>query len=737
MPSSTQVNLISFKLDISLADQLNNYLNYLLSSGGVLQSTEALSLINTIPQVGISDTMNILKKLSGVISEPISFSSNNFEGGLYPIKNTTVEVSSTSYNINIPVIPNLPPNSAVVAISWSNTTSFSNETTLSNIISVSVSNKGVDQSVSNLTSPIVLTWNMSNIINPPNMTLKCSYWNYTSLSWKSDGCNITIISNMLICECTHMTDFVVKFERIIEMNKNLFENAGNVYSLEGLEKYKNYYIFYGCYFFIMVVITYGLHKLDIKNSEQYYKSLIHNFDIIKFKKEIPNFYIDKCYLNKDNDLWDYDEYHEYQLKKYKIINELKKSFNENLYLNDIITILVDEELDKHHNNLIEITTETDTEKSKLNKSIYNNIYTIINLWWKRLLYHHNYLSIFFKYDPQSPRIFRIFFIFIIISHTLFMTALLYGYSHDMSGQLDKSSIIESVVLSVITSLINVPFINFITKVIGTVGKEEFKWRYPFIYRELHKMIIFEEVYYQSKNKNNNTSIEINNKEDNFITSFIIEYLCKNCYKNKNKMKDLSKDELFEYRINNEIVKISNIPLDTKWWYSFNIPFHTLYSLSSFIGFLLYLIWTINYLLLFSSSTQSNVEIQILQSFGISQILSIILITPITLLFTLLFTWGYHKYIKKTSFASNILPLYYHSDPFVNNKSIGLTVRLSKSLFLQSIASSSIHQPSDERIIAPIKGLVASLLNDKSTNNVNKEYYEKVIKYHKHINSLNK
>ena len=103
-------------------------------------------------------------------------------------------------------------------------------------------------------------------------------------------------------------------------------------------------------------------------------------------------------------------------------------------------------------------------------------------------------------------------------------------------------------------------------------------------------------------------------------------------------------------------------------------------------------------------------------------------TPITLLLTLIFTWGYHKYIKKTSFISNIIPLYFHSDPFVNNKSFGLTVRLTKSLFLKSIAESSINQPTDPRIIAPPKGLIAQLLKEELSDYIDKEYYEKIVKY---------
>jgi hypothetical protein len=360
----------------ALANQMNDYLNNLLLSDKILPPTQALAVINNIPSIGVSDTLNILKKIGGVISEPVIFSSASFEGKLAPIKNTTIQVSSNAYNISVPLIPNLPPNSAMVAISWSNTTSFSNETTLSNIMSVSVSNKGVDQSIKNLTTPIVLVWSISDIKIPPNMTLTCSYWNYTSKSWDSDGCNITI-NNNIECSCNHLTDFVARFERIAKMNENLFKNAGNVYSLEGLIKYQNYYIFYGVYFIIMILIGICLQQLDIKNSKQYLKSLKHNFDIIKFKKEINNFYIDKCKMHDKID--DFDDYNQYISHKHRLIRKIYNKINSHKNKQELIKLIdlfIDEELDnKHHGiNTEDKQLSSDSNKNKKQESYERYIY---------------------------------------------------------------------------------------------------------------------------------------------------------------------------------------------------------------------------------------------------------------------------------------------------------------------------------------------------------------------------
>jgi hypothetical protein len=610
-------------------------------------------------------------------------------------------------------------------------------------MSVSVSNKGSNTNIANLTTPLILSWNIKNITTPPNMTLKCSYWNYTDNSWHSDGCIVLSTSNDLIqCSCDHMTDFVTRFERVAEMNKNIFMNAGNVYSLDGLTRYRNYYIFYGVYFFIIIITAIFLQQLDIKNSKQYLLSLKNNFDILTFKKQIKKFYIDKCYLynnyitdtsqssdtndnmsTEENDT--YNDYIKYiNIISKKIYNNYENPFNyDENDIKEIIKILVSDEISENKRNR-ELRNITNHEKNE------NSIWLLIKLWWKRLLYQHNYFSVFFKYDPQSPRIYRIFFIFTLISHTLFMSALLYGYMNNTSvngSSVDPATPIETLVLSVITSLINVPVLNFAMSALLQAGKSEFTWRYPFIYRELQKIVIFEEEYSKIKNdKSSNTSInnEINNDDDgNIIINILTQYIFQYCFKKKEKITESNINENIIKRINTELIKIENIPQKYRWYYSKYLPFHTLRSTITFFGCLGYLLWTINYLLLFSSNIQPSIQENILKSFGISQLFSIFLIHPMTLLLTLLFSWVYNKYIKKST--EKYKPLYFYSDPFTTEKSLGLTTNLSKSLFVTSIALSSINQPTDDRIIAPAQGLIAQL-TELNLNQNSIDYYDKII-----------
>jgi hypothetical protein len=85
----------------------------------------------------------------------------------------------------------------------------------------------------------------------------------------------------------------------------------------------------------------------------------------------------------------------------------------------------------------------------------------------------------------------------------------------------------------------------------------------------------------------------------------------------------------------------------------------------------------------------------------------------------------NKYLAIAKSKNVYKPLYFYSDPFTTNKSMGLTTHLSKSLFVTSIALSSINQPTDDRIIAPAKGLVAQL-SDLHLNQNSIDYYDKII-----------
>ena len=96
----------------------------------------------------------------------------------------------------------------------------------------------------NLLNPIQLSWTISNVTNNTNIINYegiCYYWNTTYVNWKEDGCySVYVNKTYITCNCTHLTEFSARINAVLISNVNIFSNIGNVYSEDGLIKYKNF-----------------------------------------------------------------------------------------------------------------------------------------------------------------------------------------------------------------------------------------------------------------------------------------------------------------------------------------------------------------------------------------------------------------------------------------------------------------------------------------------------------------
>jgi hypothetical protein len=91
-----------------------------------------------------------------------------------------------------------------------------------------------------------------------------------------------------------MTDFGSRMDAVYAANKEIFANAANVYSLDGLIKYQQYYITFGV-IALVGFITFGIGSyFDAKDSIKYYELLI-NDPIIKHLQNKTGCLVDKCY----------------------------------------------------------------------------------------------------------------------------------------------------------------------------------------------------------------------------------------------------------------------------------------------------------------------------------------------------------------------------------------------------------------------------------------------------------
>ena len=145
------------------------------------------------------------------------------------------------------------------------------------------------------------------------------------------------------------------------------------------------------------------------------------------------------------------------------------------------------------------------------------------------------------------------------------------------------------------------------------------------------------------------------------------------------------------------------------------PAHTMYG----FGFLLlcfgYFGFILNYLILFAASHQTSVGKQIMTSWGISQLSSIVLIQPITIVFTMGFYWFLNRYSRCIPLfvRNNILvpavrsipSIFYFTNPWASLSHSPLTAQFAYTLFTRCSAYAS---HAEELAYAPIQAITTAV-----------------------------
>ena len=545
---------------------------------------------------------------------------------------------------------------------------------------------------------------------------KCMYWNNTLGIWDDQGCSVvSITSTELVCNCSHLTDFGSRFDAVYKSNKDIFADAGSVYSLDGLQKYKQFYITFGA---IAVVgfISFGLGLyLDIISANKYYESLI-KLPIIKELKQKTGCLIDICY--------------EYSVT----FKEIKDSDNNDNFTNEI-----------NYN------------------SRWNSIKRFFFIWWNRLLFQHSHLSAFLRFDPRMPRLFRLLIIFVAQFNSLFLTAFLYAFKYgdeSVGANVETVTLIDIILLAVITAALNTPCMTLLIRLTNLAGIEEFKWRYPILYDELirrhdfeNELLLFknEELdidklniikYKNDSKKNNKLNNKLNNKEKNINNNNSLDGSCDTddgilnwifSYLFFKKKKDIFKEK---GSIDNAY-KIATKPypktIKKPSYYSY-LPFHTKIGGFIFCISIGWFIWCLNYLLLFAAHHNSEVSTKMLASFGISEITTVFITQPITLFFVMLITYGINLVLKRLNLKKTdikIPSIYYFSDPFIKPYSTMLSTSFAYNVFLNSPANlidTTTHNKKISKNLgyAPLNGIIESIESNEIDKITIDQRHEKII-----------
>ena len=513
----------------------------------------------------------------------------------------------------------------------------------------------------------------------PVLTPNCLYWSTSSSTWSSDGCTPTLLNGSISCACTHLTDFTSRIDAVAESNKALFANAANVYSLSGLTQYAAWFGIFGGIAALTLLLGFLSMRIDTLTTKKYVKSLCQDQTIRAVFDNAPNTAI-----------------YTFDAKSTKSGTKLPK-------LSKIKDAKEDSQINTKPLSLCQ-----------------------------RVMQQHSRVQFLFRYDPRLARVFRLLALFTVQYHSLFITALFYGFTYGAAG---KSGMMwyDVAALSIITSLLNFPVVSLILASLGKIGLAEFKFKFPLLNEEYMRRSRFEKyaIKYLENKKASGSDESIRelsslDKAEDFMTmgggdeesllDLALMYLCCKPPKDEDENSEnkllsrMSQKELLVKMIT--VFKAKYPPCevyDSFWSY---MPCHTMEAWLFLICAGGWLAWCLNYLLLFAASHPASVGQEVMISYATSELTTVFITQPITILIT----YGLFKLIQRHGLSlplwiqrfviirvkKGVPPLFHFSNPWSHLEASSLTSRFAYSLFVKCPAAAS---NTNELAYAPTKAIV--------------------------------
>ena len=516
----------------------------------------------------------------------------------------------------------------------------------------------------------------------PIFTPSCLYWSTSQSKWSTDGCITTLVNGTISCACTHLTDFTTRIDAMAEANKELFANAANVYSLSGLLQYAQWFGIFGGIAALTILLGLLSMRIDTLTTKKYVKSLCQDTTIRAVFDNAPNTAI-----------------YTFDAKSTKAGTKLEK-------------------------------------KRVLNSSLDNSqVNTKPLSLCERVMQQHSRVQFLFRYDPRLARVFRLLALFTIQYHSLFITALFYGFTYGASGK-EGMLWYDVLALSVITSLLNFPVVSIILSSLGKIGLAEFKYKFPLLHEEYMRRSRFEKYalkYLENKETSKGTDETTVDKstldkaealavmdsggDEESLLDLALMYLC--CKPPKDEDDENSETKLLSRMSQKELlVKMITIfkakyppceVYDSFWSY---MPCHTTEAWLFLICSGGWLAWCLNYLLLFAASHPTSVGQEIIISYATSELTTVFITQPLIILvtygiFKLIQRYGQSlpKFIQRfvlIRIKKGVPPLFHFSNPWSHLEASSLTSRFAYSLFVKCPAAAS---NTNELAYAPTKAIV--------------------------------
>ena len=502
----------------------------------------------------------------------------------------------------------------------------------------------------------------------PILTPECIYWDTANSTWSTEGCTGSILNGSLYCSCTHLSDFSSRINSVVQSNQAVFANAANVYSVSGLAKYAQWYGIFGGIGLATLLLGILAMRMDTVTTRKYVTGLCQDPVISPLFNSAPN-------------------------------------------------------------SAIYIFDPKSTKRCVKEPNISANKAPLSLC--QRIFQQHSRLQFLFRYDPRLSRLFRLLSLFTIQFHTLFISALLYGFTYGKSGSSIEMQWYDILVLSLITSLANIPVIRIILDSMNYVGMKEYKYKFPLLCEEYSRRSEFEvlalEYLERKKGEGSSKHLQIDatnlavaessvemdtaDAEESIMDLLLLYFCCKDkAEEEEDPYKKLSSKHLLIKMIKILRRKYEGVEVfDSSWEI---LPCHTTVGTLYVFCCMGWFVWCLNYLLLFAASHEPSVGQHIMISYASSELSTIFITQPLTILLTYLFFKGVHDYeaylpacIRKRLIVNkkhNIPHLYFFSNPWMETAKSVFTSKFAYSLFVRCPALAS---NTNELAYAPIKAIV--------------------------------
>ncbi len=699
------------------AAALNNQLSSLAASGASLSPEQGQQLVSAFfataappaeeDTQAATNTLNLIASLIVASGSSVKIETAAFQFAAVPAPSEITAVPVQGGSIDVPPVPGV---AAMSIIAWKRPDARRRRRLqeggaqqATNMIAISaLASDGTTTTVQNLTEPFRLSWDAASIDTAPsnytdgNDTIhyepECVYLNRQLGTWETDGCHTTIAPDgSLTCACNHLTEFAARFRAIRAKNAALFAAASQLYSIEGLIKYKYYFIFFGSFIAGGAILLIVLSRIDRKAAFVYQK-LLAEFDEIRFlyrtHKGRKPFIVDRVYPAAK-----------------ELMHSPTSSVDDGLPM-----------LPSHETKLV--------KRSRLRR-LFAAAKLLIRIWKNRIFHQHSYLSIFFRYDPRLGRTYRAIFILTTIFHSLFVSAFFYGYTHGVDA---APTIAETLFLAVLTSAINIPVLKFFYTLMNRAGTAEYKWRYPYIFTELKRRHDFEaalqnvqlgdideEIHQLMKEMGRDISVESSQDtasmtgseqaaieiqgadmaatatQDDSVETYLLLVLGRICCRRKR-----SSGPATGLLVAKSVASQLDPEFPTPNCISRHAPFHTTAGAIAYFVPIGWFIWCINYLLLFAASNSDDDSLYVFKSYGISQLTSLLLVNPLTILIGLVIGLSVFLIKQKCGKQGVVTPghpIQVLSDPLYKpGATTSLSAKFGYWLFLKAPAEVSLRAP---------------------------------------------